>query len=126
MLRWFRACKKLLIGSYLACRHLLNADDFRMLAIVDSSLDSARERPAWSFPLTPLRIAISREVVQPALRTALFVGTVLNLINQGDALFGAEQVAVGKMLVTYCVPYCVSTYTATRVMLRTLVKVGGM
>lgn len=67
---------------------------------------------------------MSREVVRPALRTALVVGTVLNLINQGDALLGPAHVAIGKMVVTYCVPYCVSTYTATRVMLRTLAKVG--
>lgn len=94
------------------------------LAIVDSSLDTRRVRSAWPIQLTPLSIASSREVVGPALCTAMLVGTVLNLINQSDALLGPAQVAVGKILVTYCVPYCVSTYTATRATLRTLAKVG--
>jgi hypothetical protein len=91
---------------------------------MDTSLATQRARTARSFALTPLRIASSREVVLPALRTALVVGTVLNLINQGDALLGPAEVAVGKLFVTYCVPYCVSTYTATRVLLRTRVEAG--
>jgi len=40
------------------------------------------------------------------------VGTVLNLINQGDALFGAGSVNWLKAALTYVVPYCVSTYGA--------------
>jgi len=43
---------------------------------------------------------------------ALVVGTVLNLINQGDALFGAGAVNWLKIGLTYVVPYCVSTYGA--------------
>ncbi|MFT3921800.1 MAG: nitrate/nitrite transporter NrtS [Myxococcales bacterium] len=85
---------------------------------MDTSLERPRLRTERAFPLQALRIASSREVVQPALRTALFVGTLLNLINQGDALIGPAQLAIGKLLFTYCVPYCVSSYTATRLLLR--------
>lgn len=40
------------------------------------------------------------------------VGTILNLINQGDALFGAVPVNWTKMVLTYFVPYAVATYGA--------------
>ncbi len=43
---------------------------------------------------------------------ALVVGTILNLINQGDALFGAAPVNWFKIALTYCVPYLVCTYGA--------------
>jgi hypothetical protein len=45
-------------------------------------------------------------------KVALIVGTVLNLINQGDALFRGEDVNFVKCLLTYAVPYCVATYGA--------------
>src|SRR4249920_4005227 len=43
---------------------------------------------------------------------ALVVGTILNLINQGDALFGPGPINWVKVLLTYLVPYTVSTYGA--------------
>jgi hypothetical protein len=35
---------------------------------------------------------------------------MLNLINQGDALFGNGQINVLKMILTFAVPYGVATY----------------
>ena len=43
---------------------------------------------------------------------AVVVGTILNLINQGDAIFGATSVNWTKIMLTYFVPYVVSTYGA--------------
>ena len=43
---------------------------------------------------------------------ALVVGTILNLINQGDALFGAAPVNWMKLLLTYLVPFFVCAYGA--------------
>jgi hypothetical protein len=43
---------------------------------------------------------------------ALIVGTILNLINQGDALFEGGHVNITKIILTYAVPYCVATYGA--------------
>jgi hypothetical protein len=57
-------------------------------------------------------------VVKLGLRTSLFIGTLLNVINQGDALFGSQPLALGKLLLTYVVPYCVATYSATSISLR--------
>jgi hypothetical protein len=49
---------------------------------------------------------------------SLFIGSLLNLINQGDALFGAATLVPAKLLLTYAVPYCVATFSATSVSLR--------
>jgi hypothetical protein len=55
-----------------------------------------------------------RPRVRTSLQTALVVGTILTVINQGDLLFhGAlSGVVLVKMALTYCVPYLVSTYGA--------------
>lgn len=47
-----------------------------------------------------------------AFLTALVVGTVLTMINQGDLLLAGEWPPVWKILLTYCVPYCVTTWGA--------------
>ena len=46
------------------------------------------------------------------------VGTVLNLINQGDALLGAASINWLKVILTYMVPYCVCTYGAVSFQMR--------
>jgi len=40
------------------------------------------------------------------------VGTILNLINQGDALFAGGGLDFTKIILTFAVPYCVATYGA--------------
>lgn len=45
-----------------------------------------------------------------ALRVALFVGTLLNLINQPEALLGTGPVIWWKLVLTYCVPFAVASY----------------
>jgi hypothetical protein len=59
-----------------------------------------------------LRYALSGGVPGRALGLALMVGTILNLINQGDALLAGGPVDLAKLLLNYVVPYCVSTYGA--------------
>jgi hypothetical protein len=49
---------------------------------------------------------------------ALAVGTILNLINQGDAQFGDRPPNLTKLLLTYLVPYFVATYGAVSYQLR--------
>ena len=58
------------------------------------------------------RYAVSGGVPRRALGVALIVGTILNLINQGDALIAGGPVDLPKLLLNYVVPYCVSTYGA--------------
>jgi hypothetical protein len=56
--------------------------------------------------------ALSDGIPRRSFLVAIFVGTILNLINQGDALFGAAIVNWTKVSLTYLLPYAVSTYGA--------------
>jgi hypothetical protein len=58
------------------------------------------------------RYAISDGIPQRSFYVAVIVGTILNLINQGDALFGPAHINWIKIALTYLVPYAVSTYGA--------------
>jgi hypothetical protein len=58
------------------------------------------------------RYAASDGVLRRSCIVALIVGTVLNLINQGDAVLTGAAIDPTKLLLTYLVPYCVSTYGA--------------
>jgi hypothetical protein len=59
-----------------------------------------------------LAIALSAEYLRRALLVMLIVGSILNLINQGDALLRGHGFDVPKLLLTYVVPFCVATYGA--------------
>jgi hypothetical protein len=67
------------------------------------------EIPKWKFVC---HCAVSDGVPRRSLYVALIVGTILNLINQGDAIFGAGSVDWLKVILTYFVPYAVCTYGA--------------
>ena len=56
--------------------------------------------------------ATSDGVPRRSLTVALVVGTVLNLINHGDAILAMAPVSWLKIALTYCVPYAVCTYGA--------------
>jgi hypothetical protein len=59
-----------------------------------------------------LKKALSGRYLTRAIVAGLVVGTLLNLINQGDALFSGNPIDHGKALLTYLVPFCVATYGA--------------
>ncbi|AUL97658.1 nitrate/nitrite transporter NrtS [Vibrio vulnificus] len=50
-------------------------------------------------------------ILKRSIKVAAIVGTVLMMINHGDALFAGqvESERVLKILLTYMVPFCVST-----------------
>ena len=56
--------------------------------------------------------AVAPGVPRRSLAAAVIVGTILNLINQGDALFGGKALDWLKVGLTYIVPFCVATYGA--------------
>ncbi len=58
------------------------------------------------------RCAVSDGTPKRSFYVALVVGTVLNLINQGEALSGASPINWTKIVLTYLVPYAVATYGA--------------
>ena len=60
-----------------------------------------------------IRYSLSDGIPLRSACVALVVGTILNLINQGDAIFTApSSINWIKIVLTYFVPYAVSTYGA--------------
>lgn len=59
-----------------------------------------------------LRQALAPRMVRRSLIVAAVVGAVLNAINQGDAIVQGGPVDLLKVCLTFCVPFCVSTYGA--------------
>lgn len=64
------------------------------------------------------RLATADGLPRSSLKVALLVGTVLNLINQGDALLAHAAINWPKLVLTFLVPYGVSTYGAVAARLR--------
>ena len=73
------------------------------------------------------QVAREQTVVRRAVRISLIVGTLLVLINHGDALIRGEfgLVRISKMLLTYLVPYCVSTYASVAAILELQTRSGA-
>jgi hypothetical protein len=61
---------------------------------------------------TICRCCVSGGVPRRSFIVARIVGAILNLINQGDALFSRAQLNWTKLILTFAVPYCVATYGA--------------
>lgn len=61
-----------------------------------------------------LQLACQRAVIWSSLKVAAIVGLILNLINQWSALIPPDPAAIHwpKLLLTFCVPYLVSTYAS--------------
>ncbi len=47
-----------------------------------------------------------------AFLTALVVGSILTAINHGDTILQGGAPPAIKVILTYCVPYCVTTWGA--------------
>jgi hypothetical protein len=56
-----------------------------------------------------------RATIGPALRVALVVGTVLNLVNYGEVMMQAPETPWIQLGINYLVPYCVATYSAMKI-----------
>ncbi|GAB4178368.1 MAG: hypothetical protein OHK0026_02730 [Rhodocyclaceae bacterium] len=60
------------------------------------------------------RVMASPRIVGNALRVSLVVGTVLNLINQGEYLMAGSGLMLGNVALNYLVPFCVSAWSGAR------------
>lgn len=67
-----------------------------------------------AFLSTLVQSAFKRSIVQAAIKVAIVVGTLLNLINQGGRLFDGLPLSWFHVGLNYLVPYCVSSYSAAR------------
>ena len=59
-----------------------------------------------------LQLAFGDGTPKKALMTAIVVGTILTTINHGDVILKGESLNYLKIILTYCVPYCVTTWGA--------------
>lgn len=59
-------------------------------------------------------VALSRMVVTRAIKVAIIVGTILAFINHGEKILSMSLPSQDwfKVILTYLVPYCVSTWSA--------------
>lgn len=57
-----------------------------------------------------LRMTFSPRAVRRSLIVALIIGTVLNGINQGTAIWRGAEVDWWRAMLTYCVPFIVASY----------------
>jgi hypothetical protein len=57
---------------------------------------------------------MSKENYYRAIKVALFIGTLLNIINNYQAILEGVWTAnlIFKVSLTYCVPFCVSSYSS--------------
>ena len=55
---------------------------------------------------------MQRVVVVRAAKICILVGIILVAINQGDAILGGDPIVWWKVVLTFMVPYSVSTYSA--------------
>lgn len=74
---------------------------------MSESLINQAEKGYWA-------IATSTPVVTRASKVALIVGTILALINHGENIMSLSLSTSDyfKVLLTYVVPFCVSTWSA--------------
>lgn len=63
-----------------------------------------------------LALARQRSVVLRALKIAGVVGVILAALNHGDRIISGQvdPITMAKITLTFCVPYCVSTYSSVQ------------
>lgn len=61
-------------------------------------------------PSEALRRTFEWRSVRRSFSVAAIIGTILNGINQGDALLAGQPLVVWKLVLTYFVPFAVASY----------------
>jgi len=59
-----------------------------------------------------LRRTFTGANLRRSIIVGIVVGTILNVINQGDHLLAADQIVWWRLILTYCVPFCVASFGA--------------
>ncbi|REL30009.1 methyl-accepting chemotaxis protein [Thalassotalea euphylliae] len=66
------------------------------------NITSSEQQPAIPFSAIAIR----------ACKFSIIIGSILTMINQWNGIFGDANIAVIPMLLTYLVPFCVSSYSS--------------
>ena len=70
--------------------------------------DLSRDRPSV------LRLMFVPRIARSALKVSLVVGTVLNVVNNGEQFWTQHTVNLWQAALNFVVPFCVSSYSAAR------------
>jgi len=54
---------------------------------------------------------LRRSTIVRALKVSVLVGSILCIINQWEAVIGEGEFNIFKVVLTYIVPFCVSSYS---------------
>lgn len=57
---------------------------------------------------------LSREILTESFKTAIFIGIILNLINNSSAYSYGEDISGFNVMLNFIVPFVVSTYSSVR------------
>lgn len=68
----------------------------------------------------PLQIAVKRSTIKRAITISILVGSLLNLINQGDFILSEDWSHLNffKIALTYVTPFMVSVYSTTTALMK--------
>ncbi len=69
-------------------------------------------REEFASPPSLAQMILGGGTPKKAMYTALVIGTLLTAINHGDMIVSGPAPAIWKVVLTYCVPYCVTTWGA--------------
>jgi hypothetical protein len=59
-------------------------------------------------------VLFSKKIVVASVKISLVVGTLLNLVNQGEAIVGEDYISWSHVFFNYLLPYCVASYSAVK------------
>lgn len=60
-------------------------------------------------------IMFDAAILHNAIRVALLVGTLLNVVNHVDVLFSVQQWPLASMALNYIIPFLVSLYSGDKI-----------
>ena len=61
-----------------------------------------------------MQTVVAPDILSNAAKVAFVVGFVLNVINQGPALWDGGDISWWHVLLNFVVPFCVSSYSAAK------------
>ncbi len=61
-----------------------------------------------------LEVFFSKSVVSNSIKISIFVGTILNMINQGEKFINGHPISWVHFFLNYLVPYLVASYSASK------------
>ena len=60
------------------------------------------------------RAMVSPKIAGNGVKISLVVGTMLNLVNQGEYLLAGQRLMIGHALLNYLVPFLVACYSGAK------------